>query len=128
MAGRIAALIAALTLTLSIGGLTAARAAADDYTWAGAATGANSGDWSNTINWAGGVAPSGTVGTLDFPQLTSAACTGSSYEAACYDSVDDITGISANALSVDDSQPYDISGSISLGAGGLTAAPDSNRR
>jgi hypothetical protein len=90
-----------------------------DFTWSGAG-----GDvvWSDAGNWSGAAAPSGSVGTLTFPALSS--CSGCTYQAA-YWSADDVAGLTANAVSIDDSAPYVISGSqsLTLGAGGITAAP-----
>jgi Spy/CpxP family protein refolding chaperone len=43
--------------------VAAPAASAADFTWAPPA----SGNWSSGANWQGGVAPSGTVGTLSFP-------------------------------------------------------------
>jgi hypothetical protein len=94
-----------------------------DFTWKGAAL---SERWSNTANWVGGVAPSGAVGTLSFPQLTSAACLEFPPTAACNLSENDLTGISAKALKLDDGGFYEIWGNgIALGEGGLTASTTS---
>lgn len=115
----------ALTLTAGASGFVAASAAAADFTWSGAAAPAQP-TWLNTANWLGGVAPSGPVGTLSFPLLTSPGCTATPPTAACYSSVNDISGLSINALTIDDGAPYTISGNaITLGAGGLTAGTTS---
>jgi hypothetical protein len=83
--------------------------------------------WSSTANWVGGTAPSGKVATLTFPALTSSECTAIPRTAECYESKNDLTGLEAEALSIDDGVEYFISGNgISLGAGGLTAAPSAN--
>jgi hypothetical protein len=100
-----------------------------DFTWNGAAPVGTTG-WSNSSNWAGGVAPSGAVGTLTFPMLTSAACTASPPTATCNGSTNDVTGLTVNALSIDDGgqgvSGYFISGNaITLGSGGLTASTNS---
>ena len=56
------------------------------------------------------------MGTLSFPALTG--CT------TCYESSNDVTGLNADGISIDDSAPYLISGNaITLGSGGITAAP-----
>jgi hypothetical protein len=83
-------------------------------------------NWSETSNWSGGVAPSGSVGTLEFPALPD--CPGT---ATCYYSGNDISGTSANEISIDDGVPVDVGlptseQAITLGAGGLTAAPSTN--
>jgi hypothetical protein len=105
--------------------LPSSATALTDFTWSGGAPPGSSG-WSNGGNWAGGTAPSGSVGTLTFPLLTSAPCTATPPGATCFTSNNDITGLDVNALSIDDgapvSAPYQISGNaIALGAGGLTA-------
>lgn len=89
-----------------------------DFTWTGAG---GSRAWSDAGNWSGATAPSGSVGTLTFPALNTCSYCASS---AC-GSEDDVAGLSANALSIDDSASYNIYGpqSLTLGAGGVTAAP-----
>lgn len=72
---------------------------ATDFTWSGAS---QSPFWSNPSNWVGGVAPSGSVGTLRFPLL--AGCGGGF--GGCYAPVDDIDGLNANAISFDLGAPY----------------------
>lgn len=104
-----------------------AVASGASFTWAGEAATGETG-WSKTTNWEGGVAPSGTVGTLTFPKLASPKCKTKPREAPCYASVDDISGIKANAISIDDASPYVIGAAsaadeVTLGAGGITAKP-----
>ncbi|MEA2391591.1 MAG: hypothetical protein QOK31_1700 [Solirubrobacteraceae bacterium] len=99
-----------------------------DYTWSGATpAGTDASNWTNTTNWVGGTAPSGSVGTLNFPSLAgNSACTTDPPTATCYESHNDVAGISANALSIDDGAGYIIDGNaITLGAGGLTATTSS---
>lgn len=99
---------------------TAAAATPPDLTWSGAS---NSIYWSTGGNWAGATAPlpDESLGTLSFPQLN-----GCSSSAVCYVGNNDVSGLTANAISVDDTAGYEMSGqSIALGAGGLTAAPGS---
>ena len=109
-----------LALILALGLLAlAASSAAADFTWTGAAGAA---DWSNTTNW-GGSAPSGAAGILTFPALVSPACTSDPVTATCYESHNDVSGVSATSLSIDDGAGYIIDGNaITLGAGGLTAS------
>jgi hypothetical protein len=88
-------------------------AAAADFSWSGAASAPN---WSAGTNWVGGAAPTAAAGMLSFPALTGCS--------TCYSSVNDVSGLTANAISIDDSAPYQIGGNgLTLGAGGITAAP-----
>lgn len=114
--------------------LPSSAAALTDFTWSGAMPfGAGAANWSNTTNWVGGAAPSGSVGTLTFPNLGSnSACAGAAPTETCGRSNNDIGGLSVSALSIDDGGAwagglgYQISGNgITLGAGGITAAPAS---
>ncbi len=119
-----------------------AASAAPDYTWNGLAplTIAGSGgtpdptalSWSNPNNWGGGVAPSGSAGTLTFPALGSACVpdpkTGTT-PTACYNSQNDLPGINVNAIEIGGGSSgaiYHIGGAaqVVLGAGGLTVTPD----
>lgn len=95
-----------------------------DFTWSGATpTGPGATNWSVGTNWVGNVAPSLSVGTLSFPVLTNAGCTSNPPQDACYSSNNDLTGLSANALSIDDGASYFLTGNgFTLGAGGLTAS------
>jgi hypothetical protein len=93
-------------------------AAAPDFTWTGGGSTLN---WSDPANWAGGVAPSGSVGTLTF----DFAC--QSVPAVPCGADDDIAGVDANALQLDGDWPANgIGGSqvLTLGAGGLTSDAD----
>jgi hypothetical protein len=115
-ARSVVALVVAVIAALAPAG--AARAA--DFTWSGAASTPN---WSVSGNWVGGTAPSGTVGDLDFPALSSPGCLASPVASACYVSTND-SSVTATSISVDDGAGYTIAGNlISLGAGGITAAP-----
>jgi hypothetical protein len=99
--------------------LPASASAQTDFTWSGADTVGNS-NWSDATNW-GGTAPSGSVGTLTFPALTSAACTANPPTDTCYHSNNDLTGLSATGISI--GARYFISGNgITLGSGGITNA------
>ena len=85
--------------------------ASTNFTWSGNAPSPN---WSLAANWAGGSAPSGSVGTLSF--LNTGCGSGT-----C-DSTNDLSGLAVSGLSIDDTSPYAISGNaIGLGAGGITA-------
>jgi hypothetical protein len=96
----------------------ASAAALTDYTWVGAAA-PGSANWSSATNW-GGSAPSGSVGTLTFPALTSGACTATPPTATCYASSNDVVGLNASGISIDDGESYVIDGNaITLGSGEL---------
>src|SRR5438045_1733573 len=113
-AGLLAAALVAGTLALP------AHAAAADFTWTGLA-GVTA--WSNANNWAGAAAPSGSVGTLTFPALTSFLCTQEPPIRNCYSGFNDIAGLSVDAITIDDGVRYQLGGSqpLTLGAGGITA-------
>lgn len=107
--------------------LSSPALALSDFTWGGATplTVPNARNWSETTNWSGGVAPSRSVGTLKFPALPGCPSTD-----ACFASGNDISGITANAISIDDGVPYQVGfgapssePAVTLGGGGLTAAP-----
>lgn len=92
------------------------------FTWSGAASSAER-NWSTANNWAGGTAPGGAVETLTFPALTNPACATEPPAASCYFSVNDLTGLGVNSISIDDGVGYFIEGNtITLGAGGITAS------
>jgi hypothetical protein len=86
--------------------LLACAPAASALTWSGEGTSSNTA-WSNTANWVEGTAPSGTVGMLSFPALTDPACAViPSSTKACYESTDDVAGLTANTLMLDDGDDY----------------------
>lgn len=111
--------------------LLASTASAANYAWTGASE--TSHNWSDAENW-GGTAPSGTVGTLEFPELTTAACTANPATAACYETANDISGLSVNGISLDG--PYKVNFSsfvssapgdaLTLGSDGLTTSDPGN--
>jgi hypothetical protein len=89
-------------------------------TWTGASAGTG---WSQNGSWAGVLGPTGTVDTLIFPALTSGACTAVPATAACYSSNNDVSGLSARAIKIDDGTGYSITGDgLALGSGGITAS------
>jgi hypothetical protein len=92
--------------------------ATTDLTWTGAAAPGEA-NWSDATNWEG-VAPSGTIGTLTFPVLTSGECATSPPTWTCYDSNNDVNSLEVGALSIGGG--YSITGNpIKLGSGGITA-------
>ncbi len=120
---RVALAAAVLALVAAVG----PASAASDFTWSGATSGQN---WSAGGNWSGGTAPSGSVGALSFPALTSSACTADPPTATCYQSQNDLSGITATGVSIDDANhgssedAYALTGTgITLGSGGIDAAP-----
>lgn len=97
----------------------ASSAFAAEFTWSG---GAAQGEpkWSNVLNW-GGSAPGGSVARLTFPKL-GGACEAETPTKTCYRSSNDLSGLSTEAITVDDGEGYFFTGnSFSLGAGGITA-------
>lgn len=93
--------------------LLAPTASAADFTWSGGGgSGANA--WSNAANWMGGSAPapSSSIGNLTFPLL-------SGYSIAA----NDLSGLSINHLSIDDTNAYALNGQgFTLGSGGLSVS------
>jgi Bacterial Ig-like domain (group 3) len=105
--------------------LSAASAdGAAQFAWSGQATSPN---WSQATDWAGGSAPSGSVGMLTFPALTGPGCTSSPQTATCYQSNNDQSGLTTAGISIDDGAGYDITGNaLTVGPGGISAAPSPN--
>jgi hypothetical protein len=87
-------------------------------TWTGETTGESGGSlsWSAATNWSGGEGPgAGPDGTLSFPVLPS--CPAGD---ACYVGTNDLTGLSADGIVIDDRSPYRLEGNaITLGSGGI---------
>lgn len=101
-----------------------AVASPPSFTWAGVSTASEG--WSFLANWEGDVAPTAGVGTLTFPRLTSTACTTEPTLHPCYVSFNNVSGLSAESMQIDDGNGYLIGGDeIALGAGGLSASPAS---
>jgi hypothetical protein len=111
--------VAIALAVLCVGAQSAA--ASDTYTW----TGSSSAAWSNPDNWQGGAAPSGSVSTLDFPDVSASGE---------LDTTNDVAGISVNAIDVTDATAaaHDQTGielagdRLILGAGGLQATTSSS--
>ena len=102
-------------MILALFGVTFAAPARADDAWSGSDA-ANNHDWSDAGNWTGGVAPTGSAGTLAFSDLGS--CT------TCYTADNDLTGLSAAALTFANTTPssaYHILGNqLTLGSGGIS--------
>jgi hypothetical protein len=99
--------------------------AAPSFTWAGVST--TSDKWSVGQNWEGGTAPqsSASIADLVFPHLGSTACTTEPETHPCYIGVNNLGGLAAESLQIDDGNEYLIGGEgIDLGKGGLDASPE----
>lgn len=116
----------ALSMGIAAGALATASSAwasGTNYTWAGSDL--SSSNWQQPDNWLGNASPSGTIGTLSFPDL-GAACDNGTSSGTCYTSGDQLGNITATQLSIDDDQAYSLSTSNSSTltlSGGLSAAP-----
>ncbi|MGC8512913.1 MAG: beta strand repeat-containing protein [Acidimicrobiales bacterium] len=124
LARRIFITLAATVAPFAVGvvALPASTASAQptNYTWTGTST--SSANWSDGNNWAGSTSPSGTVGTLTFPDLSSCD---TSPTVSCYTSSDDVSGVSATGLDLTGGH-YSISGdSLSVGSSGITESSPS---
>jgi hypothetical protein len=126
----VSALGALVTITCVLLSLipAAAQATLSSFTWSGRSP-LNAAQWSLGTNWSTSVAPMSGEGiaTLSFPELTSPGCELGNENEACYTSVNDLAGLSAESLQLDDGDDYLIAGDeLSLGTGGLTASPPSH--
>jgi hypothetical protein len=124
--GRILATLVLAGLTLALA--PAASTFAASFTWAGRSPGTTeaAAHWSSGVNWEGGVAPTASqaIETLTFPHLTNGECTSFPETDTCYATLNDLTGLSVEKMSLDDGDSYLLAGEgITLGSGGLTAAP-----
>ncbi len=85
-------------------------------------------EWSLDGNWEGGTAPkaSAQIETLTFPRLTSTECATERKSHSCYFSFNDLSGLSAEAMNLDDGNDYFLGGEeLALGKGGLAVTPAS---
>ena len=100
----------------------AALASALPFTWTGLSPAEN---WSVGANWETGVSPTAAEEkTLMFPRLTSGECTSEPPTDSCYLSFNNVIGLTAESLQLDDANDYLIAGDeITIGSGGLTASP-----
>ena len=98
--------------------------ASSSLTWSGQSTITE--DWTAPANWEGGSAPLGgeDIGTLSFPELTSTACVDEPTKHTCYISYNDVSGLTAESVQIDDGDEYLIGGEeLSIGSMGLSASP-----
>jgi hypothetical protein len=97
------------------------------FTWTGRSTVTE--EWFAPANWEGDTtAPASgeEMESLIFPRLTNEACVEELGTEPCYFSYNDLTGLSAESIRVDDGDDYFIGGDeLALGSGGLTASPAS---
>ncbi len=103
---------------------TAGATTPPSFTWSGAGSAST---WSTGTNWTS-AAPTGTVGTLTFPDLTSTGCDASTPPAgkSCYTTVDNVTGLSTVGLVFTAPKgSYTIGGTdtLTVGTGGITVTP-----
>jgi hypothetical protein len=104
---------------------SAASAALANFTWRGQGS-TQSPFWSNSRNWRGGEVPHGSVGKLVFPRLGH-GCSITQPSGACYMTANDLSGLSVQAIQIDDAAGYSVGdNAITLGPGGITAAPTVN--
>jgi hypothetical protein len=129
--GRRERLAGALSVLASAGlwlALAPVASANVSFTWAGGSPGdsPSAAYWSAGANWEGDAPPttSQAIATLTFPHLTNSECTSEPETDACYLSLNDVGGLSAESMQLDDSDDYLLAGeALTLGSGGLTAAP-----
>jgi hypothetical protein len=101
----------------------AAAANSTSYIWSGRST--VSSNWSAEANWEG-VSPTDSIeaGLLEFPHLTSETCSSEIPTRTCYLSYNNLSGLSAEALQIDDGDDYLLAGEeVGIGSGGLVASP-----
>jgi DNA segregation ATPase FtsK/SpoIIIE-like protein len=104
----------------------AAIASPASFTWTGRSTVTE--EWSAAANWEGDSTPTTgeDIEALTFPRLTNEACADGLGTEPCYISYNNLSGLSAESIQIDDGNDYLIGGEeLSLGSGGLTASPAS---
>jgi hypothetical protein len=124
LAVHVLGVLGLLILGLSLVSAPVADASPTSFTWTGQSTITE--NWSAAANWEGGAAPTTGEGieTLTFPRLTSSACINEPASHPCYVSFNDVSGLSAKSMQIDDANEYLIGGDqITIGSGGLSASP-----
>ncbi len=104
------------------------QADATSLTWSGDTTGRteSAARWSAATNWVEAISPvpSEVLETLTFPQLTNNQCTSAPPTDTCYATFNDVEGLTADTMQLDDYNNYQLFGDkISLGEGGIVAKP-----
>ena len=107
-----------------------ANAAGSTFTWKGDAKAPG---WSAAENWEGGIAPSAGSGpvALVFPWLTGIEggdCGSSKPTEACYLGLDDVPGLTAESIQIDDGRNYAIFGSCARSRSAPVASRPSRMR
>jgi hypothetical protein len=104
-----------------------ASASAESFTWAGGSGGRteSAAHWSASANWEKSPAPtdSQAIETLTFPHLTNGECTSNPPTDTCYDTLNDLSGLTVGSLQLDDADDYLLAGEKITLSDGLTAAP-----
>ncbi len=119
--------LALVLIVCGLLGLAATSASAANFTWSGAAA-VGEPNWSTAANWEGGTAPSGSIGTLTFPKLTTPECTAEPPTKTCITSTNDLTGLTVEAIAIDADANYGVKGNgITLGSGGITVTTSEGR-
>lgn len=123
---RAARTLLMLSLALAVAVLTIAplAEASTTLTWSGKASDESLG-WSQESNWVGGLAPSSSPVSLTFPELGS-ECDIDEPTDACYESEDDVSGLTVESMQIDDGGFYELFGEepLTLGSGGLRVQPE----
>lgn len=110
----------AVAVVAAAGLPAAAAASANNYAWTGLS---GDTDWSTPGDWSPTGPPTGTIGTLTFPDLNGKC----SSPNVCYFSGNDLGAVSINDLNIDDTDNYLLeygstgTPSLSIGAGGVQA-------
>jgi hypothetical protein len=127
---RALGVLAILGLSLALAPM--ASASGFSLTWTGGSAGRteSAAHWSTGANWVGSTAPttSQAFETLTFPHLSNSECTSEPPTDTCYLTLNDVSGLSAESIQLDDADDYLLAGEpITLGSGGLTATPGASQ-
>jgi hypothetical protein len=120
--------LAVVFAVVGYGLFSAGQAGATSFTWSGSTQGRteSAARWSVATNWGGGVAPVPfeILDTLTFPHLTDNECTAVPPRDTCYLTLNDVKGLTVDAMQLDDADNYLLAGEeITLGGGGIVAEP-----